>query len=372
MAWRLGNYVVEGTLDNRQRLSTRGEILLRDREQPIELDLTGNMNSDLAGKLLYFRARAFEFGGFEALSAAELPFEPRQFGATGTITAHHLVRVFPGSIDAFLRRCELGEPPPISWKRCLAIEWFSANGRVLIQLADPEMWFLEPDANGTGWIRHPLPPPEPEPFDANQPPGDSAGDTLPPSWSEDDEEEADSDESYGLVPREILDYLERFSADATSTSDSEIIEEIVMSGDEETFEESQEEELTDEERAEEAILRDLEAMDRLLENGPGMDIGEVIGKNPAWDILSEEEAETHLKCIVARLALYRVAFSVCPHCTAREAYRILTEKIALEAAIEPTLRDTDWVTHFDTSDDCPQCMEETLQEWSDDDFTEDP
>jgi hypothetical protein len=364
MAWRLGTYIVEGTLDNRAPLCTRGEILLRDWEQPLELDLVGNPDPDLAGRLLYFRARDFGYGGFEPESARQLEMEPRQFGATGTMTAHYQVRVFPGSVDAFIRRSELGEPPPMEWKRCLTLEWFSNNGRVQLQLADPELWFLE--ETDEGWRRIPLPPPEDPPFDANDPPAPSE-----PSFGELPPESELRDESYGLIPPEVSQYLDEVYADTQfSSAGSEApftAIDFELSSLAEEEEDGEGDENDDETAAaEEAILRDLEAMDRLLESGPGMEIGEVIGKTPSWKKLSDEEAELHLKMIVARLALYRVTFHVCSHCSARDAYRILTEKIAPNAFIEPALRETEWVTHFDTSDDCEQCQREAEAEWGHD------
>ncbi len=88
---------------------------------------------------------------------------------------------------------------------------------------------------------------------------------------------------------------------------------------------------------------------------------EVVGMVPGPESLSQEEAETLLGTLVGRLALYRVAYDVCEHCTPRDAYRILVEHSAHECYIHPELRETEWMTHFGTSESCKECLREFEQ-----------
>lgn len=76
--------------------------------------------------------------------------------------------------------------------------------------------------------------------------------------------------------------------------------------------------------------------------------------------LSEAQAEQELKVLLAQLALHGVAYDVCEHYTAKQAYQLLVDKICREERVFPQLRNTQWVQHFSTSDFCPACDEEAL------------
>ena len=79
--------------------------------------------------------------GTESSDICGLTWE--QIGPTGTMTADRQVRVFDCSFEEFYRRVKLDEPPPTQWKRCLYLEWFSQNGRVVLELPDPVLEFVE-------------------------------------------------------------------------------------------------------------------------------------------------------------------------------------------------------------------------------------
>jgi len=49
MAWRPGDWVLEGELDNTTANWTIGWIRLRGRDEPLQLKLQGNCHPDLAG-----------------------------------------------------------------------------------------------------------------------------------------------------------------------------------------------------------------------------------------------------------------------------------------------------------------------------------
>src|SRR5690606_36232644 len=69
-----------------------------------------------------------------------------QIGPTGLITADRQVRVSDCPPEEPYIRCKLDEPPPMAWKPCLTLEWYSQNGRVLVELVDPEIEWVETDA----------------------------------------------------------------------------------------------------------------------------------------------------------------------------------------------------------------------------------
>lgn len=55
MAWRIDEQVTHGEIDNRRKCYLTGRIWFTGREEPVELELTGNPWADLAGHTLRFR-----------------------------------------------------------------------------------------------------------------------------------------------------------------------------------------------------------------------------------------------------------------------------------------------------------------------------
>lgn len=314
--------------------------MIRGWEHPLRFELMGDPAPDLWGRRLYFEAPPTKMDVFSPQDAVPLAIDPRQIGTTGLITAHRLVRVFEGSVENFRRRLLLGESLPSTWKRRLYLEWFGNNGRVVLDWADPQMHFLEVHNGNETLVA--LPPPEDPPFDPDFPPDDLSeaaleasllgGEGIHPgiSAAEDDGFDAFSDE----VSRYLEDHFGKPSEEPLSA-----------------------------EKGEDALWAELELMETLMERGGGMELGEILGKTPDWEVLSEEKAEHLLKRLVARLARYRVAFDVCEHCDMRQAYRILVEELAHDARVHPELRGTDWVTHFSTSEKCPECRAEDAADW---------
>jgi hypothetical protein len=138
MAWRIHEYVVRGTVDNRRRGKITGRIWLSGIEQPLELDLTGDCQPDLAGCLL----------NFENPTPVEMTTKPpvsRQRGTPGFITAARKVRVFDGGIEAAFAALKRGEQPPEHMANSIRIEWYSAvSGEVIIESADYRLKISQP------------------------------------------------------------------------------------------------------------------------------------------------------------------------------------------------------------------------------------
>jgi hypothetical protein len=310
MAWRLGEYVVYGELYNRRNYSTHGVIALRGvapgEETMVRVDLTGDCGPDLRGK--GFRFMPCGEAGGPIFDAEALPgFQMQQIGATGTMTAQGWVRVLPCGVEEYLRRVKLGEPPPTPWGRRLYLEWFSQNGRVVIELADPIVEEAGDDSqvgDATSW--KPLP-------NLALPPDSALGKPLPGLEisivrMEEDEAEAEHwSPDYGddeLEAAELMDYCI--------------------------------------DHAESQPLRSFLHSDQL----------------PPPERLDDEAVEAQLKLLLSELALVGVALDVCAHFTPRDCYRLLFETLLDEGGQYEELIGTGWVTHLCTWEHCPVCLAE--------------
>ncbi|MFT4587570.1 MAG: hypothetical protein ACI9VS_003558 [Candidatus Binatia bacterium] len=140
MAWRIDEHVERGEIDNRVKGFVRGKIWLAGREKPLQLELTGNGQRDLAGCLLTFHNPGETF---------PLPADANLFadqkGSIGDLTASRKVRVFDIPFDEAHAMIKNGEKPPEHMANCLYLEWFSdRNGRVVIETADFKLTLSEP------------------------------------------------------------------------------------------------------------------------------------------------------------------------------------------------------------------------------------
>ena len=357
MALRLGNQVVRGEIFNTRRHSVHGWLELRDWDRPLLLELTGNCDPDLAGWHIRFEARpsadpqnpihrsddtSGERNEFDRSGVA-----PRQIGATGTMTAARQVKSCDCPPKELYLRSKLGEPPPFEWKRCLYLEWYSQNGRVVVELADPLIEFVEFTSLEGGSATDPAAGKRIE-QDADP----AAGDLRTPSIPVDEEGEEETSEEilngypeqqidkeledpYGLIPKELQ---RQFDSQAFETDRA-------LETDDDTS----------------RTIRELELMDDLIENSPGEPLVTIFDnpvRLPHPDRLDDEGAEQALKSLLAQLALFGIAVDICEHFTPRDAYRLLVEKICPEERAYPELRHTQWVQHFATSDFCEKCEEE--------------
>jgi hypothetical protein len=411
MALRLSDRIIRGEIINTKHYSTHGWLELCDVDHPIMLQLTGNCSPDLAGWHIRFVAKqhAQEYDpanestwldsdepeqelppeapsnivGNEADSSEDESFDDlydlhgcedpdpsglawQQVGPTGTMTADRQVRVFDCPVEEFLRRSELGEPPPTEWKRCLYLEWYSQNGRVVLELPDPVLEFVE-------HVQWPRPqnqiktnaPTAEDPTDpsAEESPPEATGlgvteirlnddgqteitQQFFPTSSDDDgpdvvhfgEDAAEDDEPenpYQLFPPDLQKQLDVQAYHTDWTIQGE----------------------TDDPEKPESI-REMELMDYLIENSDGEQLDSachVPVPLDKIDFLSDKQAEQALKDILGQLAMSGVALDVCKHFTPRMAYRLLLEEIFPEDRFFPELRGTRWVQHYSTWEYCPQC-----------------
>jgi hypothetical protein len=167
MAFRIHDSVVRGEIDNRVKGIVRGKIWIKDRADPVVLELKGNAWPDLAGCLLTFRSPLppKPHQHLESLNA-------QQTGQIGDLTASRKVRVMEIPMpEAYLMK-KRGEHVPEHLANSLYLEWFSEqNGRVVIESTDYELnisapeWRLTPEedeqrakdaANGMSWFMQKL------------------------------------------------------------------------------------------------------------------------------------------------------------------------------------------------------------------------
>jgi hypothetical protein len=138
MALRLGDSVVCGVIDNREKGKGTGALWFAGQYSPVRLELIGNCDDDLAGCLLEFTNRDPQ----AVVSLRELE---TQFGEAGTITAAKKVRTIPQ--DTSLEDLTKENLERWGWSSSLYLEWFSrSNGRVVVEIVDPELRISVP-----GW-----------------------------------------------------------------------------------------------------------------------------------------------------------------------------------------------------------------------------
>ncbi len=371
MALRLNDHVLCGEIVNTGHYSVHGWLGLRGCRRPLMLQLTGNCDPDLKGRHIRFEIQGLpdeedphidadpdgpsfdepEDSEPDAIDSLGLAWQ--QVGPTGTMTADRKVKVSDCPAEELYLRTKLGEPPPFEWKRLLYLEWFSQNGRVVVEIPDPVIEFVEEDdlkgdsadtraGNTAGNAPEDLLDDLPWEDNASSPEGpeitavhlDEDGNAFFEDLTPVDSEDADEERN----PFEVVsDELQRqFDADASQT-DREI--------------------QSDEDKPQ--SLRELELMDDLMENGPGEPIVSIFDgpvKLPSPDKLDDAEAEDALKVLLGQLALYGVALDVCEHYTPRDCYRLLIEEVCRKEHVYPELRNTQWVQHFSTSEYCEACL----------------
>lgn len=134
MTFRLNDLVIAGALYHRRPSCVHGRILLRGCNTPCLLELTGAPAEDVRGRSFEFEVPENDRPATHEDRERVARFKNQQVGPCGEMTAARQVMTFDGSTEEFCRRSNLGEPPPMRLRRSLYLEWFSQNGRVVIEL----------------------------------------------------------------------------------------------------------------------------------------------------------------------------------------------------------------------------------------------
>lgn len=356
MALRLEKYVVCGALFNTSHYSTHGYIVLRGdtpkEDTALYITLTGDCCDDLKGKHFRF-IRANDDSEPAVFREEEHPgIQMRQIGPTGTMTARGWVRTMPCAVKEFTRRAALGEPPPTSWKRRLYLEWFSQNGRVVVEMAGPvvEQCVREPRNKEDEGDWETLPNEEPPP---------ESGVVEIPAGLGITQISLDGDEVHTEVytPCEEPEFPEEDTACPTDLQRQLDAEAAAI-----------DRAISGEETGGDDAIRELELIDDCLEHGETTPLESLLGDThkllPA-EALDDDSVEAALKTLLARLAMLGIVLDVCAHFTPRDCYRILRDEILPESGTYPELGGTSWVQHFSTYEHCAECDAEFEAEYLD-------
>jgi hypothetical protein len=321
MAFRIGDLVIAGIFCHTSPYCVHGQLLLRGREGAFMFELTGMPEPDLRGRVFEFSVPANEREPSDEDRKLARAFAPQQVGATGLMTAARRVKSFDCPPEDLPDVLEEEQLPPATLRQSLYLEWFSQNGRVVLEVVDPQIEPLDETQESA-----------PATDESDEVPVDDAA----PDYLEPEPEEFGIDEppEFGGAARELDQELE----EAARRLNREI------SGESEEADE---------------FFREMETCEEMLEHGPGIPLRSLLNDltlpAPAPD-LPEGQAYEALQKALARIAMTSVAFHICKHCSIQEAYRIFMEEVCNESAI-PGMPGS-FVQHFTTSDFCPQCRDD--------------
>lgn len=322
MAFRLSDFFLGIYLDNTRRNSTHGQLLLKGMEAPVVIQLTGDAGETLKGRAISVQAR--DEGTAER---APKGLAMNQIGATGTMGLR-MAKIPRGKIEEI----DWTKGFEFDWKPLLYLEWFSQNGRVVLELPDPDIALVEgqpvPDLD--------LPRVELVEEDEAGEPGE-----FPP----------DPSGAFGGNAESDLDgYLEALNRQTEASYRGE------ADGDDEGGHEAG---LTDE----------LEICELLLNHEESEYVGSFLKPRslPPLEEVDEESAGELVKNILSELALRAIAVHLCEHCTMRQAYGYILTEILHEERVHPDIGGGGWTVNFNYGETCPKCGEEIDERWGDGD-----
>jgi hypothetical protein len=357
MAHRLDTYVLQGEISNLTRNTVHGRLeVLRSqlvkgrtivRPAVLLLSLTGNLSGSLCGRRFRFSARPSP-----ANSGNPLPdfFHSEQIG----VVSDSLLRIVTVPPEEDNRDCCSAKPAGLSpgqQRASVYLEWHSQNGTVALELLDP---ILEFDAEEADTMAAAPSPPAVSSFSNTD---DSCFEVIsdhPAGVGEVAGEagDVDHDDQYQLFDPGFEEQIRR-SATEFADDDSDPLrsparprrrwDEIIPGIDPETkrLYETWDEVLGGEKDEPLTLLFD----EPLCLPTPAS----LSDENHAWQVLSQ---------LLKAMALRGVAFDMCHHVSAKEAYRLLIEELLPEAGVHPGLVDTGFICHFGTAEFCPHCQAE--------------
>lgn len=328
MAWRLADFFIVGYLNNTKRNSTHGVVVLHGREDhPVSIQLTGNMGKSLRGRAFEFKLRV------PLENIPPLPKElfklPMQVGITDTIE-YKMVKVLRADpIDVMEGRASNA----FDWVPTLYLSWNGQNGRMVLELVDPEITLCDGEPIPTPEI--PVFPPQARPevtilhFNDEGEPEAQSYKMKDPAQAE-AEQEGEELEAY-------LDRLNRETEQAYRCAKEQAISEMEM----EMLEPPE-------------IDENSELLGGLLQPK----------RLPAVHDVDEDRAEELVKMLLAEIAMHGVAVHLCEHCTQRDAYAYILNDIIQEGRVPPGLAKSGWTQNYDYGETCPECLAEFEERWA--------
>jgi hypothetical protein len=370
MVVRIADYVFSGELRNTKRNCVFGWIEFAP-DYGIFLELAGNFSGELAGE--HIRFRRSPANAAPQLEPGEFPdfveeLANRQIGVVERVEfCQAQVPAIP--LDEFAQLPHEKQQLHLVEKNCLVLEWWSQNGRVLVELIDPEWQIVDPDSersqeageNGTG-------DPETDVPSAFLP--EAMGDITVGFGSdgidgedEDDEEDA-GDDPYGLFGEGLRDAMQQSLEQEPGASGFEPTE---FAADDDQRPRSWDDVIPG---IDPETKRMYEQWDEIVEGKKDEPISYLFPttmKLPRPDqVKSEDEAAELVKQILAQLALLSVAIDICEHFSMQATYQLLVDQLLPEAKVHPNLAASEMVQHYCTSDYCRECEAELFDDDYDD------
>lgn len=386
MAQRINDFVIRGEICNRRRNSVSGwlEVLRREKhdgQETVEptivtLALTGNLGGELEG--LTFRFEVRERDVPNPRPVLDPNFQMRQIGAMGD-SVFRMVRVPLIPIEEFYLASKRGETPPEEQRASIYLEWYSQNGRVVLELLDPKIEF---EGNYSD-LKDPEPEPVPSPEDVGPPQittvirnDDGTFDVIPDQTEATEIDKDDDDDPFGLFPKDIEDQIRHsayvvpdFSDDdaaddlpsttAGTHDDLPWIDDQPMPSESPTTPRSWDEVIPGIDPETKAMYESWDEVTDGTKDEPltWLFDGPLCLPSPN-DVRDETHAWEVLRPLLTAMALRGVAFDMCPHFTAIRAYRLLIEDLLQDATVHPDLVATGFVQHFGSYDSCEECAAE--------------
>ncbi len=379
MAHQIGDYILRGELRNTRANGVYGWLEFAP-DVGVHVELTGNLRGQLSRKHIKFstpRSKQTGKDPFEALPEEVERLVDRQIGVIGDVNLSR-VRVPTIPLAEFTQLDRDQQNRFSEEKDCLYLEWYSQNGRVVAEIIDPDIEFLdERQAEET----------EPPEFESTSNSLDSgiaetylemegrsiadadlaaelAGDfdddldselDADEAFDSDDDEGSDSDDPYGLfdpsLDRSVAEALKPPGGTAENGlhyplgEDGEPLkprswDDVIPGLDPE-------------------IKAMYEQWDEIFEgkkDEPVSYLFETPLRLPPPDrVTSDEQAQSLVVAILAQLALLSVAVDVCEHYTPQQTYHLLMTEILPTAKVHPNLAASRMVQHYSTSDHCDAC-----------------
>lgn len=342
MAFRIGEYIIGGSLDNTRRHRVSGWIAFGER-CGIHLELVGDLAGDLQGRRIEFDVPGREPGPDDVVEPLIKDLSRHQIGAAGDML-FRIARVPEGPIDEFYLRCKRGDPPPVHEHPCLYLEWFGQQGRVVAEIVDPVLSdVVAEETQPSDAVPEPLPDPSDVGLGVTGVSIDENG--YAETFKIDTSDEED-DDPYGLFPADIeqqlnvtedVPYDDFPSAEPPQPRDWA---DVIPGIDPET-------KALYEQWDEIYGGRKDELLSAMLD--PPLQLP------PPDEVQDEATARAYVLQIAASLARLSVAFDLCKHFDMVRAYRWLVEEILVEGHVHPNQLAHEIVTHYSSWEFCPAC-----------------
>ena len=353
MAMRIDEYVIGGELNNTSRNSVVGFLEFAP-DWGVRIEVGGNLSGELAGRRFRFQVREASLR-HPGLLPGEFPEHieafDHQFGVIGQCVFR--VRKIPTiPVHEFLQLPREQKRHHIVHRDCLYLEWFGPNGRVVAEVADVEIEFLDSERSAP-----PIAEPLPNEDDVPSAPEITMVSDDGIERIEFPQPESDED-PYGLFDENLESAIQ-----SSLGNESEFADQT-----EDKFDESGRRE-----RSWEEVIPGIdpetkalyEQWDEVL-HGPqdlAASLFAPLQLPHVEQVTTDSQAWPLVSTIMARLATVSIAFDLCEHATPLSAYRCLIEDILPIASVSPNAGAAGFVAHYSMYESCKQCEAEFDEEY---------